>query len=161
MSVDVIIEDDRWAEAGLERLAERAVAATLTHLGLDPSDWEVSVLGCNDARITALNTDFRGKPGPTNVLSWPSEERGAERDGDTPEAPAGDPELGDIALAWETCQREAAEQEKPPAQHFLHLIVHGVLHLLGYDHVRDGDADLMESLEIAILDELGVSNPYV
>lgn len=161
MCVDVIIEDDRWAKAGLEDLASRAVTATLTHLGLDPRDWEVTVLGCDDARIAALNADFRGKPRPTNVLSWPSQERGAEIAGQTPEIPAGDPELGDIALAWETCSKEAIDQQKDPAQHNIHLVVHGVLHLLGYDHEREKDGDLMESLEIAILRELGVPNPYL
>ncbi len=161
MSVDVIIEDDRWAEAGLESLAARAVDATLIHLGFNPEDWEVTVLGCDDARIAALNADFRGKPRPTNVLSWPSEERGAEVEGETPQKPAGDPELGDIALAYETCAREAIDQEKDPAQHNIHLVVHGVLHLLGYDHEREKDGDLMESLEIAILRELGVPNPYL
>jgi probable rRNA maturation factor len=161
MGVDVIIEEPRWEAVGLEPLAERAVAATLVHLRLDPSAWEVTVLGCDDARIAALNTDFRNKPGPTNVLSWPSSERGAEAPGEEPEPPTGDGELGDIALAFETCQREAAEQGKPIKQHILHLVVHGVLHLLGYDHVRDGDGDLMESHEIAILGELGVPDPYL
>ncbi len=161
MSVDVVIEDPRWEDAGLEALAERASAATFRHLRLAPEDWEVTVLGCDDRRIAELNAGFRGKPGPTNVLSWPSEERGSEVAGQEPKPPAGDRELGDIALAFETCQREAAEQGKRPEQHYLHLIVHGVLHLLGYDHVRDGDGDLMESHEIAILAELGVPDPYV
>ncbi len=159
--MDVVIEDQRWQDAGLPGLAERAVSATLAHLGLDPTDWDVTVLGADDTRIAGLNADFRGKPQATNVLSWPSAERGAETAGATPDAPSGDPELGDLALAFETCQREAAEQEKPPEQHFLHLIVHGVLHLLGYDHIRDADGDLMESHEIAILAELGVPNPYM
>lgn len=161
MTVDVIIEDPRWAEAGLEALAGRAADATLTHFGLDPEAWEIALLGTDDARIAALNADFRGKPQATNVLSWPSAERAADTPGTDPEPPTGDPELGDIALAFETCQREAAEQGKPPEQHFLHLIVHGVLHLLGYDHIRDADGDLMESHEIAILAELGVPNPYM
>ena len=161
MSVDVIMEDPRWAKAGLEALAERAVAATLTHLNLAPEAWEVAVLGCDDARIAALNTDFRDKTTATNVLSWPSRERGAQTAGQDPDPPQGDPELGDIALAYETCQREAVAQGKLPEQHFLHLIVHGVLHLLGYDHVRDGDGDLMESHEVAILAELGVDDPYM
>lgn len=161
MSVDVIIEDPRWGEAELETLAERAVAATLAHLKLDPEAWEVTVMGCDDARIAELNAAFRDKQSATNVLSWPSQERGSKEPGADPNPPSGDPELGDIALAYETCQREAAEQGKPQNQHFLHLIVHGVLHLLGYDHVRDGDGDLMESHEIAILATLGVPDPYM
>lgn len=161
MTVDVVIEDPRWEAAGLEALAERAVSATLTHLGLDPEAWEVVVLGADDARLAELNAAFRGKAQPTNVLSWPSGERGAEAPGTDPEPPSGDPELGDIALGWETCAREAADQGKPPEQHFLHLIVHGVLHLLGYDHVLDGDGDLMESHETAILAMLGVPDPYM
>ncbi|MEL7150166.1 MAG: rRNA maturation RNase YbeY [Pseudomonadota bacterium] len=161
MGVDVIIEDTRWMDAKLEHLALRAVPATLQHVGLEPEAWDVTVLGCDDARIAALNATFREKDSATNVLSWPSEERSAAISGRTPDAPTGDPELGDIALAFETCQQEAAEQDKPAEQHIIHLIVHGVLHLLGYDHVRDGDGDLMESQEIAILAELGVPNPYI
>lgn len=160
MSVDVVIEDPRWEEAGLELLAERAVAGTLAHLGLDPGAWEVVVMGCGDARIAELNADFRGKPQPTNVLSWPSEDRAAEAEGAPPAAPEGGPELGDIAIAYETCRREAQDGGKPLVDHALHLIVHGTLHLLGYDHVRDGDGDLMEAAEIAILGKLGVPDPY-
>ncbi len=161
MTVDVLIEDARWEALGLDALAAKAVPAVLRHLGLEPSEWEVTVMGCDDARIAELNGTFRDKSQATNVLSWPSEERGAEVPGTAPLLPAGDPELGDIALAYETCQREAAEQKKPVSQHILHLIVHAVLHLLGYDHERDGDGDLMESVEIAILAELGVPDPYV
>lgn len=161
MTVNVVIEDPRWEAAGIVQLTERACDATLNHVGLEPGKkWEISLLACNDARIATLNADFRGKPQPTNVLSWPSAERGAVEDGAVPVAPEGDPELGDIALALETCQREAAEQNKPFEQHVLHLIVHGLLHLLGYDHVRNGDGDLMESTEIAILQSLGVPDPY-
>ena len=160
MTVDLVIEEPLWESAGLEQLAERGVAATLSHLGLQPGDWDVVVMGCDDARIAALNADFRGKPQPTNVLSWPSEERGAEIEGEWPESPTGDPELGDLAIAYETCLREAESGDKPLNEHALHLVVHGTLHLLGYDHVRDGDGDLMESLEIAILAKLGVPNPY-
>jgi len=159
--VDCLIEDSRWQEAGIEPLAETAAAATLRHLGLDPDDWEVSLLACDDARIAALNADFRDKPTPTNVLSWPSEERGAEVAGEAPELPDGfDPELGDIAIAYETCAREAGEGGKPLKDHATHLIVHAVLHLLGYDHVRDEDATLMEQLEIVILGKMGIADPY-
>ncbi len=159
MSVDVISEDTRWEKLGLQALADRAVAATLVHLGLDPNAYDVALLAADDARIAALNADFRARPQPTNVLSWPSEDRAADQDGAHP-AKATTPELGDIALAYETCQAEAKEQKKPLDQHILHLIVHGVLHLLGYDHMREKDGDLMESQEIAILRVLGVPNPY-
>ncbi len=160
MTVDVVIEDERWDSAQLPLLAERAVAATLAHSGLSPEAWEVVVLGCDDARIAELNAGFRGKAQATNVLSWPSDERGAAEEGAVPEAPDGDPELGDIALAFETCSREAEIGGKPLADHAMHLIIHGTLHLLGYDHVREGDGDLMEAAEIAILGKLGVPDPY-
>ena len=159
-----LCEDARWEGAGLEALAERAARATLSHLRLDPSAFEVSLLGCNDARIAELNADFRGKPRPTNVLSWPSAERGAKRAGAMPKAPAPDPAgpvaLGDVAIAWETCAREAAEAGRPLADHALHLLVHATLHLLGFDHEREADAALMERLETEIVTGLGLADPY-
>ena len=157
MIVDTIIEDARWTAAGLEALAERACAAALDRLGIDGA--EISLLACDDARIAGLNAGFRGKPAPTNVLSWPSEERGAEQPGGDP-LPPGDPELGDIAIAYETCAREAAAAGKPFAEHVTHLLVHGTLHLLGYDHIDDKDAGLMEALEVEILGKLGIADPY-
>lgn len=164
MIVDLITEDARWDQAGLEPSAEAACAATLRHLG-HGGDYEISLLGCDDARIAVLNADFRGKPTPTNVLSWPSDERAADEDGAMPDPPAedfpGEPiELGDIAIAYETCAREAAEQGKSFEDHVTHLLVHGCLHLLGFDHIRPGDAALMERLEVEILATLGVANPY-
>jgi probable rRNA maturation factor len=163
--VETVVEDTRWVAFGLAALAERAGLAALVELGLPPEGFAISLMGCDDARIAHLNADFRGKPTPTNVLSWPSAERGAEFVGEAPKLPepgaADDPEpLGDIAIAWETCAREAAEQGKPMADHVAHLLVHGVLHLLGYDHIEDEDAALMEGLEVRILASLGVSDPY-
>lgn len=160
MSVDVVIEDERWTQVRLQELAERAVAETLAYRGLVSDAWDVVVLGCDDARIAELNTQFRGKAQATNVLSWPSEDRGAAEDGGTPALPGKDPELGDIAISYETCLREAETGGKPLSDHVLHLIVHGTLHLLGYDHIREADGDLMETVEIAILGKLGVPNPY-
>jgi probable rRNA maturation factor len=98
-------------------------------------------------------------------LSWPSEERGAEVAGDVPDAPepgeADDPEsLGDIAISYDTCAAEAVAAGKPLEDHVTHLVVHGLLHLLGYDHVRDADGDLMEATEVRILARLGLSDPY-
>lgn len=165
MLTDTIIEDDRWSEVAFEDLAETAAQAVLAHLCMDVVAFEVAVLACDDIRIAALNADFRDKDKATNVLSWPSEERGAEGDGDVPEVPeqsfAGMPEeLGDIAISYDTCAREAAEAGKPMADHVTHLMVHGTLHLLGYDHVRDKDATLMEGLETIILGKLGLADPY-
>ncbi|NDV49378.1 MULTISPECIES: rRNA maturation RNase YbeY [unclassified Salipiger] len=162
---DTIIEDDRWEEAGLEDLAETAARAALVHLGLDPEGFEIALLACDDARIAELNAEFREKPTPTNVLSWPSEERGAEVEGEAPELPETEDgpfatELGDLAIAFETCAREAQEAGKTMADHVTHLIVHGTLHLLGYDHLRDGDATLMENLETEILGKMGIADPY-
>lgn len=163
--VDTLIEDHRWSTIGLGELAEDAARGTLATVGLPVEGYEISLLGCSDARIAELNADFRGKPQPTNVLSWPSDERGGQRDGDPPLRPHPGPpgmpqELGDVAVAFETCEREAAEAGKPLRDHVFHLLVHGVLHLLGYDHIRDGDAALMEALEIRILDNKGIPNPY-
>lgn len=160
MTVDCIIEDPRWDD--LEALARLATDATLVRLGHEPSVHVISVLGCDDARIAVLNADFRDKPQPTNVLSWPSEERGAALDGEMPlPLQVGpDEELGDIAIAYDTCAREAAEAGRPLRDHTLHLLVHGTLHLLGFDHMRDGDAALMEGLEVEILGKLGLPDPY-
>lgn len=163
--VDIVIEEPRWETAGLEDMAERAAQAVLAELGLPASGFVICVMGCDDTRIADLNADFRGKPKPTNVLSWPSEERAPEVAGDVPDLPepgdSDDPEeLGDIAIAWGVCQAEAAEQGKPFADHVTHLVAHGVLHLLGYDHETEEDATLMEGIEIRALARLGISNPY-
>lgn len=159
MSVDILIEDDRWA---LGDIAPRAVAAALEGAGLEPSAFDVSLLACDDTRIAALNADFRQKGTPTNVLSWPSDERGAMAEGEMPVPPQlpMDAELGDIAISYDTCAREAAQAGKPFDHHVTHLIVHGTLHLLGFDHIRDGDAALMEGLETEILGKLDIPDPY-
>ncbi|WP_439154818.1 rRNA maturation RNase YbeY [Yoonia sp.] len=160
MTVDCVIEDGRWDD--IATLAQTATDATLERLGLEPSVFEISVLACDDIRIAALNADFRDKPQPTNVLSWPSQERGAAVDGEMPQSPAPGPdnELGDIAIAYDTCAREAAAAGKSMADHTTHLLVHGTLHLLGFDHERDRDATLMEGLETEILGKLGLADPY-
>lgn len=174
MMIDISIEHARWSELDLPVLCDRAVRATLAHLGFDPDLYAVSILACGDARIALLNGEFRDKPKPTNVLSWPAQDLAAEEDGESPyvpdETPQDDPfeieedeegiALGDIALAWETCAREAAEAGKTLTDHVTHLLVHGTLHLLGYDHLRDKDATLMETIEVAILGKLGVADPY-
>ena len=151
LEIDLLIEEPAWD--GLEALARRACPAVLAHLALAPEAYEVSILGCDDARIAALNSDFRGKARPTNVLSWPV----AEIDPPEPPAPG---ELGDIAIAHGVCHREAADQGKPFDHHVTHLLVHATLHLLGYDHETEADAAQMEAIEIAVLARLGIPDPY-
>ena len=153
MGADVVIEDARWEGAALPSLGERAFAAVAEHLRWD-AECEAVILGCNDARIAELNGDFRGKQAATNVLSWPS----VAYDG--PTAQPQDTELGDIAIAFETCEREAAAQGKPFADHVSHLLVHGLLHLVGYDHETEQQAAAMEQSEREILAKLGVADPY-
>ncbi|MBZ4023527.1 rRNA maturation RNase YbeY [Rhodobacter sp. TJ_12] len=164
MQIEIDIEDPRWDALDLGARAQAAAAAVLADQGIAPEGVILSVLGCDDARIAELNAEFREKPLPTNVLSWPAEERGAADPGVAPAPPGpdvfGEIELGDIAIAYDTCAREAEAAGKSVHDHVTHLMVHGVLHLLGYDHIRDLDAQLMEAVEVRILAALGVENPY-
>ena len=147
MEIDLLIEDPAWD--GLEAVARRSCTTALAHLGMEPGQYAVSILGCDDDRIARLNQDFRGKAQPTNVLSWPAVEL-------SPPEPAEPGELGDIAIAHGTCTREARDQGKPFEHHVAHLLVHATLHLLGYDHQTDADADEMESIETAVLATMGI-----
>ena len=159
MLTDTIIEDDRWQTRDLATLSERAAQATLKHLDLDSNGFEIAVLGCDDTRIAALNTEFRDKPTPTNVLSWPSEGLSPDTPGATPLPPDME-ELGDIAISFDTCLREAETGGIAFHDHVTHLMVHAVLHLLGYDHIRDPDATVMEETERRILGTMGIDDPY-
>jgi probable rRNA maturation factor len=159
--ITIAIEADGWAgalvdpEALVIRAVEAALAAACPRLG----EAGISLLLTDDQSQQALNKEWRGHDKPTNVLSFPATET---REGETPQPEfVGVPlELGDIALAFETCAREAAEQDKPLAHHVEHLVVHGVLHLLGYDHLEDDQAERMERLETRILAGLDVPDPY-
>lgn len=160
--VDTVIEDDRWEAFGLPALATRAAEATFAALGVHGVT--LALMGCDDAEIAELNAQFRQKGKPTNVLSWPSEDRAAGEPGGIPDLSGGDDddpdELGDIAIAWETCMAESAAQNKRPEDHVTHLVIHGILHLLGYDHEDDADGDLMEATETRILATMGIADPY-
>lgn len=149
MNLDITIDDKDWKTvANLRKLTRRAIAAALPD-----DDVTVSVLFTGDARILELNRDWRGKASATNVLSFPVS-------AETP-VPDGEPRpLGDIVLAYGVVAKEAAQHKKPIANHVSHLIVHGLLHLLGYDHENDQDAEAMEGHEAKILKQLGIENPY-
>lgn len=164
MLIDVIIEDPRWENAGLATLAEAAADAVWAAQDIDPDICAVAVMGCDDTRIADLNRAFRDKPVPTNVLSFPSQALAPATPGAIPPPPkpdfTGELALGDIAIAWDTCAREALAAGKPIHEHVTHLVVHGLLHLLGYDHIRDPDATLMQALETRILGKMGLDDPY-
>ncbi len=152
ITVDIEIEDEAWtkAEPEVEALVWRAAQAVLdAHEDIEGHG--IVILLADDDSVQALNRDFRQKDYPTNVLSFPS----VISPGANPEG-----QIGDIALAFGVCQREAAEQGKPLAHHLQHLVAHGVLHLLGYDHQDDGDAEAMEAFEREILAGLDIPDPY-
>lgn len=157
MQLDIDIE--HWPAGKWEALAERAGAAASEGEPLLANPrLTVSLLFTTDAEVHSLNREWRGRDKPTNVLSFPM----LERDGLARLAPDGPPEmLGDIALAHETCAREAAEKGVSLEAHATHLIVHGLLHLAGHDHVdSDEQAEAMEALETRILAKLGIADPY-
>lgn len=158
--VDVRIAGGDWSACGDPgALAGAAARAVLAEAGLAAAHVEVSLLFTDDAEIARLNAAFRGKAAPTNVLSWPAFDL---KPGQVPAASrAGRVSLGDIALAAETVAKESQVQGLAVADHAAHLIVHGVLHLLGYDHTSDADAETMEQIERAALARLGIADPYV
>jgi probable rRNA maturation factor len=152
-TIEVVIGSPLWereaaAEAGLRRALAAAAAAVPP-----PSGAEVAVLLTDDAAIRLLNRDWRGVDKPTNVLAFPAAVPPA---GGLPSPLP----IGDIAIAFETTAREAAAEAKPFADHLAHLAIHGFLHLLGYDHQSDHDAETMEGLEGKILARLGIADPY-
>ena len=161
--ISAIVEDPAWKKSGVSLARLKSAARLALVRGRDcplPSrrresaaqrgggrrSYQLALLLANDDRLRSLNAQFRGKDSPTNVLSFPAESL--------------DGYLGDIAIALGATTREAAAAGISLEFHTLHLAVHGVLHLLGYDHIRNYEARIMERLEIAILDELGIPNPY-
>jgi probable rRNA maturation factor len=157
IAVDIASPDWTAALADAETIAERALAAAYGAVDHGAGAAEVSLVLADDAMVAALNRDYRGKDGPTNVLSF------AQQDGDMPPgaAPPGMPEmLGDVVIAFGVTAAEARDQGIPLADHLSHLCVHGMLHLLGFDHIDADEADRMERLETDILGGLGVPDPY-
>ncbi|KJV09863.1 hypothetical protein VZ95_08780 [Elstera litoralis] len=160
------------SEADIESLAEKTVRhALVTEAALTPflagsapeSRLTLALLFTDNAAVRKLNREWRDQDKPTNVLSFPGDWLELEEE-DIAALAAGDDvppaHIGDIALALETIRDEAAEQGKDPRAHLLHLIVHGTLHLLGYDHAVDAEAEAMEALETRLLADLGIADPY-
>lgn len=149
-AIEVIVEADAWEKAGVdwEALVANLHARARNHMpDAAPDGLALAVLLADDARLRELNRGFRGKDAPTNVLSFP--------------APPRTGALGDVAVAFETCAREAEQQGKTFRDHAAHLILHGVLHLYGFDHeAGEEEAERMEAVERAVLAEIGVEDPY-
>ena len=165
--VDLVVEEPEWERAlpDLDLIARRAAELALDATGLAPRGFSLALLACGDDRMAALNAAFRGEAVPTNVLSWPAFALAAPAPGAPPARPpaatgGGRVPLGDVAIAWPTVAREAEAGGLPLKNHTLHLILHGCLHLLGYDHVVPEDAELMEGLERRALARVGIPDPY-
>ncbi|MHB8284076.1 MAG: rRNA maturation RNase YbeY [Caulobacteraceae bacterium] len=146
--IEVEIEDEAWTTAlpDAERWTLDAAKAALTLVDADPA-YALTILLTDDASIQDLNAQFRDKDKPTNVLSFPAAETAL-------------PHIGDIALAYGVCAKEAQEQNKTLREHLVHLTTHGVLHLIGYDHETDADAEVMEEMERDVLRGFEISDPY-
>jgi probable rRNA maturation factor len=153
IAIDFAVESDLWdSVADVEAVIASAVSAAVAGAKLKHAPGaELSVVLTDDAGIRTINAAWRSIDKPTNVLSFPLVQ---------PDATAKAPLLGDIVLAYETLDREAVEAGRPLQQHLSHLSVHGLLHLFGYDHQTQAEAETMEAMEIAILARLGIDNPY-
>jgi probable rRNA maturation factor len=153
---EVLVVADCWqTEPDAETVIHRAVAAAAETVNAGLGEAELAVMLTDDAGIRTLNLNWRGVDKPTNVLSFPAlQPTGSGGPDDAPRM------LGDIAIAYETTRKEADDEQKPFDHHLSHLAVHGFLHLIGYDHEKDDDAEAMETLEQEILAQLGIPDPY-
>lgn len=163
--VDLNVEEPGWTDIPLADLCEISAAAAISAAGHSPEDFEISILACGDDRIAELNRAFRGAAVPTNVLAWPASDLSSELPGGTPKQPLHNGHstpcfLGDVAISLQKTRSEAVDRAIPLKNHVSHLILHGCLHLLGFDHETEADADVMEGLEVDALGKLGIDNPY-
>ncbi|WP_213775686.1 rRNA maturation RNase YbeY [Bradyrhizobium sp. dw_78] len=153
---EVLVAAACWQnEADAEAVIRHAIEIAAEMAGADVGETELAIMLTDDAGIRTLNSNWRGIDKPTNVLSFPALQ---------PDGPGGPDDaprmLGDIAIAYETMRKEADDEQKPFDHHLSHLAVHGFLHLIGYDHETDADAEIMEALETQILAQLGIPDPY-
>ncbi len=164
LEIDVSLSCPLWAKtlADAEKLAREAALAAYRAAGAGPGPAEASIVLADDAFVQGLNRQYRDQDSPTNVLSFPADEStGGPASAPTETAPGAPRMLGDIVVAFETASQEAADQRKPISDHLCHLVVHGMLHLLGHDHRTASQAEAMEKLEIDILTGLEIANPYL
>lgn len=163
--IDIVVESPRWdAQRSAKTVLRRAIAAAAAAVSI--VDGELAIVLTDDSAMRALNRNWRCKDAPTNVLSFPARDNlpplaASVRRGGQVKARPGPRLLGDIVIAYETTDREARAEHKPFAHHLTHLAVHGFLHLAGYDHEADEEANVMERLESAILARLEVPDPHI
>lgn len=161
LTLDVFLEDDRWQsmleamDVSIVEVAEAAFNASEVP-SVPVSEALAAVVLSNNTEVQALNLEYRGKDEPTNVLSFAMLEDSGWFVPDGMDAFA----LGDIVIAYETIVHEAETQNKKVDEHLLHMVIHGILHLLGYDHIDPDDAEVMEALEVKVLGEFSIANPY-
>ena len=149
MDIDIqILEEKKWETLDVAGLVNLATDLVFQNLALDKA-CEISFLFTNNAKIQELNKQYRGKDKPTNVLSFAFNDSGEECF-----------MLGDVCLAYDFIKNEALEQNKKFQDHLLHLIIHGILHLVGFDHIDDNQAEEMEELETELLSKINITNPY-
>src|ERR1700675_1962284 len=153
---EVLVVADCWQdEPDAEAVIQRAIAIAAATVDTDVADAELAVMLTDDLGIRTLNSNWRGIDKPTNVLSFPAlQPPGGHESDNAPRM------LANFAIAYETTRREADDEQKPISHHLSHLAVHGFLHLVGYDHEKDGEAEVMEGLERDILASLGIPDPY-
>ncbi|HEY0219762.1 MAG TPA: rRNA maturation RNase YbeY [Afipia sp.] len=152
---EILVTADCWQrENGAEAAIHRAIEAAAAMIDAEIADAELAIMLTDDDGIRTLNKNWRGIDKATNVLSFPALQPTGSQDDDAPRM------LGDIAIAYETARSEADAEHKPFENHLSHLTVHGFLHLVGYDHMTDDEAEIMENLEREILAQLGVPDPY-
>ena len=155
VEIDLAERSPLWRQAlpEADRVCDRAARAALAGGRAPQGPAELAIVLADDTLLRSLNRAWRGRDAATNVLSFPAS-------GEAPPAPGAPLLLGDVVLGFETVAAEAAAQGKPLADHLAHLVVHGVLHLLGYDHEADAEAERMEALETRLLAGLGIADPY-
>tara|TARA_S200000501_G_scaffold344014_1_gene355420 strand:+ start:285 stop:806 length:522 start_codon:yes stop_codon:yes gene_type:complete len=166
MELHVLIEERRWLEINLRKILSGVIKSVLSFLNNCESNYEISLLASNDKNISELNKKYRNVRSATNILSWPEYSLKNLLPGKMPKTlpvPGNGNStisLGNLAIAYETCKKEAKINGISLESHMSHILLHGFLHLVGFDHHNDLDAELMEGIEVSLLSSLGIPNPY-
>ena len=167
MIINITFRDKRWVKIPLEEIAKGALQLIIDKFLGQDNNFEVSILATDDAEIRELNKNFRGNDSSTNIISWPEHETQSNQLGHIPDLVdklksrfEGLTFLGNIAISFDRCFIEAEEKNIQFEDHVTHLLLHGYLHLIGFDHQNETDANLMEDIEIKLLSVVGIKNPY-